>query len=252
MDGPHRLRAPAPACSSLLPGGRKAGSNVTEGRRRGPPTAAAYLTFSSLQSFVAMAPTRVLDEELLSELERVLARQRGNLLARMAPGRRAAEITAAFKTIGLEPSSEALLWWSWRDGSTFDIVPGLGHVSLATALQVYEMLRRVAAETAADAKPPLSDPDVWWSPAWIPIFDTGGLSKIALDCSAELGAPSPLRQVDWDSVGVSHFAHAFAPSLGEYIGGAVKALAAGRYRYDPDQQTWLPWDWADAPAGQRF
>ena len=49
MEGLHRLLAPAPACSSLLPGGRKAGSNVTKGRRRGPPAAAAFLAFKLLR-----------------------------------------------------------------------------------------------------------------------------------------------------------------------------------------------------------
>ena len=56
MEGLHRLLAPAPACSSLLPGGRKAGSNVTKGRRRGPPAAAAFLAFKGSLTSSPMPP----------------------------------------------------------------------------------------------------------------------------------------------------------------------------------------------------
>ena len=45
-DGLHRLLKLRPRLApSLLPGGRKVGSNVTKGHRRGPPAAAVYLTF---------------------------------------------------------------------------------------------------------------------------------------------------------------------------------------------------------------
>jgi cell wall assembly regulator SMI1 len=93
---------------------------------------------------------------------------------------------------------------------------------------------------------------VWWNAGWIPIFDTGGLSKIALDCTGPPDTPAPLRQFDWDAVGAHHYARAFAPSLGEYIARAVRSLSAGRYHYDADQDQSLPMDWANTPAGDRF
>jgi len=68
----------------------------------------------------------------------------------------------------------------------------------------------------------------------MPIFATGGSSKIALDCTAP-DAPSPLRQIDWDCFGADHYAQAFAPSLGEYIGRAVRSLSVGRYDYNADR-----------------
>jgi hypothetical protein len=45
-EGPGCLAPLRPRLApSLLPGGRSVGSNVIEGRRRGPPAAAAHLTF---------------------------------------------------------------------------------------------------------------------------------------------------------------------------------------------------------------
>ena len=194
----------------------------------------------------------MLGRDLLSELERHLADQEGDLLASLAPGLEPSEIEVEFGRLGIAPSQEALAWWGWRDGGTLDVVPGLGYIPLAAAVDGHTMLRSVAGETAAGAEAPFDDPDAWWHPAWVPIFDTGGLSKIALDCSGAPDDPSPVRQIDWDRCGASDFAASFAPSLGEYISRAVGAIAASRYRYDAAQQTWLPWDWAHVPAGERF
>ena len=89
-------------------------------------------------------------------------------------------------------------------------------------------------------------------PGWVPIFNTGGLDKIVLDCSAAPHSPSPLRQVDCTGIGSPGFAAPFSPSLGEYIARAVRALAAGRYRFDADGASWVPTTWASVPAGKRF
>jgi hypothetical protein len=193
---------------------------------------------------------QMLDEGLLAEFEDVLAQQRGGLLSRTPPGLDAGQIMAAFDREGLTPSREALLWWGWRDGSSLQILPGLGHVALATALKTRGMLRDLAAQVAAD--PPRTDPDVWWNPGWIPIFDSGGLTKFALDCSGAREAPSAVRQVDWDGFGTSHYAHAFARSLGEYVARAVRCLSGNRYTYDAERDVWLPMNWANASAGERF
>jgi hypothetical protein len=193
---------------------------------------------------------RVLDAELLAELESVLAQQPGRLLSRTPSGLEADEIVAAFDREGATLSREAALWWGWRDGSSLQILPGLEHIPLASAFQGRRILRELAADVAA--KPPETDPDAWWNPGWIPIFGTGGLPKIALDCSGARDAPSPVRQIDWDGFGASHYARAFARSLGEYVASAVRCLSGGRYTYDAERDVWLPMDWANTSAGERF
>jgi hypothetical protein len=193
---------------------------------------------------------RLLDEELLDELERELARQPGGLASDAPPGLRPDELIAGFERHGVAPSREAVLWWSWRDGSSLQLLPGLGHIAFASSLKGLGILRKLAVDQSAE--PPTSDPDVWWNAGWIPIFDTGGLSKIVLDCTGPPDAPSPLRQIDRDAVGADHYARAFVPSLGEYIARAVRSLSAGRYHYDADRDQWLPMDWANTPAGDRF
>jgi hypothetical protein len=159
----------------------------------------------------------------------------------MPPGLDAEEMAAACERERVAPSREALLWWGWRDGSSLQILPGLDHIALAAALEGRRILRDLAADIAGE--PPQTDPDAWWNPGWIPIFSTGGLSKIALDCSAEREALSPVRQIDWDGFGGSHYARAFARSLGEYVARAVRCLSGGRYTYDGERDMWLPMDW---------
>jgi cell wall assembly regulator SMI1 len=199
-----------------------------------------------------MGPTRPLDQPALARLERVLAQQPGNLLARIPVGLTPPEIEDRFAAARLEAPREAVTWWSWRDGSTLDILPGLGHISLASALEGRDVLRRVAAETAQTAFGELRDPDMWWKPTWVPIFDTGGQPKIVLDCVRQPDGLSPLRQIQWDMIGLDGFAASFAGSLGEYIERAVNALEEGLYRYDASRDAWLPPRWAELPPGERF
>jgi cell wall assembly regulator SMI1 len=197
---------------------------------------------------------RILSPELLAELERLLAAQPGDLHGRLRPGLEVGEIRRMFRSTGIIPSQEAEVWWSWHNGSEHetDVLPGLGHVGLETALDVHQRQRSLAVELAAQGVPPFDDPDAWWHPGWVSIFGTGGLSKITLDCSGPHSAPSPLRQIDWDCIDGADYGRAFAPSLGDYVARAVAALAAGRYRYDPAEQSWEPPDWALTYVGDRF
>lgn len=199
-----------------------------------------------------MGQIRLLDKQLLDDFERALGRQSAVVLARTPPGLSQTEIESVFAGAGLTATREALVWWSWRDGSTLDVLPGLGHIPLRRAFEGYDILRQLAKQAGEEATGELRDPDAWWKPGWVPMFDTRGEPKIVLDCSGLPDAPAPLRQVEWSSIGDSGFAEAFAPSLGDYVGKAVDALASGRYRFDAEQNIWVPTSWADLPPGKRF
>lgn len=195
---------------------------------------------------------RLLDEPLLREFERVLRAQPGSVLQRMRPGLSEDEILTAFVAAEVATTREAIRWWGWRDGSDVEVLPGLGHISLTNALEGLEILRGqavVAATTASIAR--ISDPDAWWKQSWVPIFDTGGQPKTAIDCSGACDEPSPLLWVDWPAMAADDPPRVFAPSLGDYIARAVRAIDAGRYRFDPDRNSWMPMDWARLPVDDR-
>lgn len=196
-------------------------------------------------------PPRLLDQDVLDAFERVLGRQPGGMLARMRPGLPEAEIRKALDVVGVAATDEAIRWWSWRDGSGIDVLPGLEHMSVASAAQQYERQRQRAVQAAAAGHGDqyLDDPDDWWRPGWLPIFYTGGQDAIAIDCGGPPEGPSPLRQIYWPSISDPDFAAPFAASLGEYIARAVDTLSTGRYRYDPKRDTWTPMDWARVRPG---
>ena len=201
-----------------------------------------------------MGRIRQLDDALLAAFESALTSSAPGLLDQTPPGLDDQRIAAAFDALGVSPSPEAITWWRWRDGSDLSVLPGCQHLSLAGVLDGYRSLRRAADELAADPELPaeLRQPDRWWHPQWIPILSTGGQEKIALDCSDRLDAVSPLRSIDWPSIGTEHYGEAFAPSLGDFIQRAVAALGADRFRYDLETNSWRPADWADLPLKARF
>jgi hypothetical protein len=109
-----------------------------------------------------------------------------------------------------------------------------------TALEGRSALREVARGLVGD--PPAIPLERWWNTRWILIFGTGGLPKLALDCSGGPAEPSPVRLIEWDGIGSSRYGRALAGSLGEYVENGIRRLREGRRRYDALRDTWLPVD----------
>jgi hypothetical protein len=197
-----------------------------------------------------MAP--ILDRHILAAFEDAL---RGGQMDvdSMPAGRTEEEVMRALGEQGITPACEAIAWWTWRDGSSRRILPGLEHLPLGGACDLYETLRRQAREAARDAVDiGLGDPDSWWARSWLPIFGTGGQPKCALDCGGRPNEPSPLLWVDWPSMTAHGPPYLVAGSLGDYVARATAAINAGRYTYEPERDTWGPPGWANVLPGERF
>jgi hypothetical protein len=109
--------------------------------------------------------------------------------------------------------------------------------------------------TAADPHSPdevRGRADIIWHSEWLPIFTTGSMPTVAIDCRETIDGASALRQVDPTEVGRSDHAEVFAVSLGDFIAAAVRVLESGTYRYDANLRTWAPLTYLDRWVGERF
>jgi hypothetical protein len=189
----------------------------------------------------------VLDVRQLERFEVTLERHAGSLVARLGRGLPADEIRAVLAAHGMVAGEEVLTWWAWRDGNGLELLPTLRNLSVAGAGDGYVALRRLAGEQAESSAgyEGIDQVDDWWHHTWLPIFATGGLPKVAIECSGQPG-PSPVLEVDWSDVGGSNFPTVLAPSLGDLISYAIEAIESERYRFDADRDHWFLN--ADVPA----
>ena len=198
-----------------------------------------------LRSFSAMAQFRELDDEILGDLERLLAEQPGDIPAELLPGRDRDELSGRLTQAGFSPPEEAMSWWSWHDGaaSRLFVLPGLEHDSVETALAGYTYWREQAQNMASypDTVPELADPDRWWHAEWLPVFGAGGRAPLLLDGRAPSGVPA-VRQVDWSLVGDDAFPTRVAASLGELVEVLMRACRDGQFKFDADRRIWRPAD----------
>ena len=202
-----------------------------------------------------MNPARLLDNDLLDRLDRVLARQPGDLLARIGPPTSEEAVRRLFADLEVAPTDEVVRWLARHEWNSTHVLPGIEALSAETAALGYAGIRALAEELSNNAgQDGLTEwtPELYWSPDWLLIFGLAGLYKLAVDCGGTPDGPSPIRMVAWDGVGEPHYAAAFVPSLGQYIQDACDVLETGRYTYDPDRDAWSPMDYANHPIVEGF
>lgn len=184
-----------------------------------------------------------LDHHVLERL-RAAWRDAGALVAdHLRPGLSEPEIQEGIRVeAGLDPPAEAITWWSWCDGAeqrrpAYAVGPSLYLLSLSEALDKYREQRELAAQAAArHAAGVLSDPDYWWSEAWIPLLESDGSNVVACDFRAGSEEHAPVWVIDWFD---------YHPESGPVLSSLVdlvhvwlRQLAEGAWAYNQASAIW--------------
>jgi cell wall assembly regulator SMI1 len=185
---------------------------------------------------------RLLGEEQLLRFEALLREHDVPIDEWTRPGLDDADIDLAISPLGLRLPREARIWWRWRDGTIYGgqrKLPGPWYMALSIegAVDQYLQLRQVAKNSAPDW--PQNDPDIIWSPSWLPIIRTA--QPIAIDCSVPLDAPTPVLHVDFTDLDRSlqpRFNVPRASSLGEMVGWWIMALETDIWYWDESDGWW--------------
>jgi len=181
---------------------------------------------------------RILSSETLERLEQRLCTDGVQLIRGAGAGLSSEELSKLTATFADDLPAEARLWWSWRRWGQGWVLPEAQYLALDVAMAEYASRRREAAKLA---NTPLSnpvDPDELWHPGWLPIFVIDNGIDFVIDAGESDGMRAPLRLVDWQDLGSAHFARLVACSLGDYVTGALDAIDAGEWVYDPGLGDW--------------
>ena len=182
---------------------RRASSNSGSRRRlsMGPATFSSCCRTGPLwtrcQSATATRQTKgphvrapLLSLSLLEQFEARLARRAPDVLRQLGEqGATDEDIDRATDALdGHHLPSEAITWWRWRNPpAEVEIVPVLTFVPLETAVfarRVRLEMREDAADYAArHGAATLADPDLWWSPAWLPFIGPFQRDITCIDCA---------------------------------------------------------------------
>jgi len=130
------------------------------------------------------------------------------------------------------------------------VLPSHQQLPLHVALDSYRRRRAQAQEAAEDPGTAqwLRDPDIWWHESWLPLFATGGSQTFTLDCDVPDGAPSPIRNIDWERIGEDDYDWPIAGSLADHLARCVETLDSDRYTYDAGRGVWR----AGTPSGDQM
>jgi hypothetical protein len=184
-----------------------------------------------------------LSPETLQRLEERLRADDAQPLHGATAGLAAEQLSSLAATFAGDLPAEARLWWSWRQWGQGRVLPQAQYLRLAIAMAEYASGRREAAKLAdAPFFDPI-DPDQLWHPSWLPVFVIDSGMVLVIDASESDGASAPLRLIDWQDLGGTHFGRLVARSLGEYVTGALDAIDAGQWAYDPAFGDWRDTGW---------
>jgi hypothetical protein len=198
----------------------------------------------------------LLTPDLLAEYEERLRSQGAPVDRWGRPGLSDDEMDATIASVGLRLPTEARVWWAWHDGGTDDegrwafLGPnGTDFLSLARAVETYRACRALALELVEPEIPELANVENRWNSNWFPI--RGEQLPVVIDCGVTLGAPTPVRRIDFADVEGSPSVR--APSLGQAVLWWIAALDAGAWTWNRDRRAWdrhqelVSDDWAQGP-----
>jgi cell wall assembly regulator SMI1 len=162
-------------------------------------------------------------EELLTRLERWLAKHRKRFLKALRPGADVQTLNQLKKALGcpLPDDLQALL--AWHDGQADGF-----------AGKFEENWILMSSERIAAAKPDLDTgaKETGWKPKWVPFLDDDEGDHLCLD-TAKKGVPVRgfyLGNTDHEEV---------APSLASWLEDFVTAVEAGLYHEEPERGTFM-------------
>jgi hypothetical protein len=186
-----------------------------------------------------MAPTPdrdppLLDDAILTELERRWRDQGAFVAHALRPGLIDAEMDRLTSSVGLRLPGEARRWWGWHDGAepqypgvVTELGPQRAFLSLAEAVTECQRIRAVLRKATG------GDSDPRWSETWLPINDYE--SPLVIDCGVRFSEPVPVRAVvfqepDGGPVGTR--------SMGELVRVWIEAMDSGAWWYNRDRDCW--------------
>ncbi len=204
---------------------------------------------------MSISPTDapMLDEALLEEYaDRI--RARGVPFDEWTePGLSQDEIDTTMEPVGLTLPDEARVWWGWRNGFArgggFAFFPGFSAVPLAEAVDVYQMMRHVAANTAEPGLPTRETADELWWPGWFPLDRDN--DHFVVDCSVAPGEPTPIRIATWELLADESWPPR-ARSFGEAVTRWCEAMDLGAVVWQADPGAWVRGEidrpWPEVPG----
>jgi hypothetical protein len=204
-----------------------------------------------------VSPARLLDSEVLRRFDQALSVYAPAVRAPLAhPGVGRDEVQERFVAVGLRPSREALEWWTYFDApvgaSGLEVLPRCWFLTVSQSVDLRRWRRELAEEAANDAGPGHTVDDAYGD-QWIPLFSIQNEGDVVLDCSDGLDIPSPVREMYPDTVFSSEHGRMIAPSLGEFLLGAIHWMEQGHSRWDPGRRQWWPTEsWAMKDRAELF
>jgi hypothetical protein len=183
------------------------------------------------------ATPRILDVELLEAYAHRMRALGCPFDERSAPGLSQHEIEALMEPLQLELPDEARTWWGWRNGQADRraglFFPGFTPYSLADAAGEYQLMRKVAAETAEPGVEGRETADELWDAGWFPI--DGESDHMVIDCSVAKGEPTPVRLITW----TLKTKGPWAASLGDAVTAWCDRMDSGSIVWDAARQLWV-------------
>jgi SMI1 / KNR4 family (SUKH-1) len=177
-----------------------------------------------------------LSTEQLELLEGLLDEQGAPVVQRLQPPASTEALAAIESYLEISLPQEVRQWWGWHDGT--DVEPGelaiqssLGPLFLFRSAREALSITRECREDAEKVVP--DDPDRSWGATWLAL---GNYGQVACDCAVDLGAPTPILDVDYHKA-----AYPGAPaarSFGEMVRWWIEALESGAWVYDPKRNRW--------------
>jgi cell wall assembly regulator SMI1 len=190
-----------------------------------------------------MTDPRVVDADLLGELEARVRDRTGNALRLRATRASDEQLGQAERALGWSLPDEARTWWSWWNPATqVEIIPVVELVSLETAVALYAVRRDLGRSAAEEAQrvgvAELADPELWWNRKWLPLLGPFQHDTVAIDCGVPASAPTPVLRITAMSVGDEGYDAPVAPSLGKLVQHWIERFDAGDYVYDRGRAEW--------------
>ena len=177
---------------------------------------------------------RLLDDELLAELEARWRRQGSFVAQALRPGLTDNQIDALTLEAGLSLPAEARRWWGWHDGAErqppggpAEVGPDRAFLPLADAVRECRRLRELSWEVV----PVDAEPD--WKASWLPL-DNSKIPNL-IDCAVSHEDPVPARSffVENPSAGLPG-----VRSIGALVMVWIEAVDCGAWAYNRAAGYW--------------
>jgi hypothetical protein len=205
-----------------------------------------------------VASDQLLDHQILEGFADALEEYAPEVLAEMAPGLSEDEIRSRCATAGLDPSRDAVSWWTFWDGPGAaspspearaqpeepmvrpEILPGFQAGPLDSCTRGITWWRQFAEQEAPSLQATGTELDDLWRRSWIPMFTDGGGGHTILDCEEPEHA-SVLRDCFRENFASPDWGKPIR-SIGPWLAHATDWLRLGTCRYDPQSGIWQPHD----------